>query len=135
MVVDLFHYCGECCPLGCCVYYLYYFRGNWSLGCEQNSWLGLGYYQFCLVDRYWTCRHIDLGCAIVVPSKFIQQDADGNNYLFIVENGSTAKKVKVITGMSYQGNTLIKSGLKGDEEIVLEGARSIKDGETVEITK
>jgi len=73
--------------------------------------------------------------AIVVPSKFIQQDAGGNNYLFIVENGSTAKKVEVVTGMSYEGKTLIKSGLKGDEEIVLEGARSIKDGETVEIKK
>jgi len=73
--------------------------------------------------------------AIVVTSKFIQQDAKGNNYLFIVENGSTANKVEVVTGMSYEGKTLIKSGLKGDEDIVLEGSRSIKDGEILEIKK
>ena len=80
-------------------------------------------------------RDFEQDSAIVVPSKFIQQDAYGNNYMFIVENGSIAKKVGVVTGISYEGKTLIKSGLKGDEYIVLEGSRSIKDGEILEIKK
>ena len=74
--------------------------------------------------------------AIVVPSAVLQQDAMGNEFLYTIQstgNKITAKKVQVVSGMSYENETIINSGLDGDEEIILKGGRSIKDGQQVKI--
>src|SRR5204862_1219670 len=39
-----------------------------SMEPEQNCGLGLGYYQLCMVDRYWPRRYFDLSDLIIVPS-------------------------------------------------------------------
>jgi len=72
--------------------------------------------------------------AIVVPSGIIQQDALGKEYLYITNregNCMKAKKVMVKSGMSHNDETIILEGLTGDEEIVLKGARNIKDGQKI----
>lgn len=72
--------------------------------------------------------------AIVIPANVIRQDAAGNDYVFVVdkENGTPrAKKVIVTTGLSYNNRTVVKRGLYGNEEVIIEGARSIRDGEEI----
>ena len=81
-------------------------------------------------------KDYELDSAIVVPTSSIQQDAMGQEYVFVIEKDEDrliANKVTVKTGMAYGAETLIILGLKGDEEIVLKGARNIKDGQEVKL--
>ena len=81
-------------------------------------------------------RDFEQDSAVVVPSNIIQQDASGADFLFIIEKNSEtlkAKKIVVKTGKLYKGETMIKNGLKGDEEIIIKGARSIKGGQEIKI--
>lgn len=73
--------------------------------------------------------------AITVPSEVILQDAQNNEYVFVVERNGTpvARKKIVQAGSSYNNETMIISGLEPNEEIVLEGARNVRDGEQVEV--
>jgi RND family efflux transporter MFP subunit len=74
--------------------------------------------------------------AIVVPTSSIQQDALGGEYVYVLEKEDKriiAIKTPVTTGMAYGTETMIIQGLKGSEEIVLKGARNIKDGQEVKI--
>jgi len=72
--------------------------------------------------------------ATVVPTSAIQQDALGREFVYVLEQKGEhllAKKTPVKTGLSYGNETLIVEGLHGMEEIVLKGARNIKDGQEV----
>ena len=74
--------------------------------------------------------------AITVSASIIQQDAEGNEFLYVLnkdEKNMSALKVLVQTGMTYKGLTHILSGLKGDEEIISKGGRGIKNGQPVKI--
>jgi membrane fusion protein, multidrug efflux system len=74
--------------------------------------------------------------AVMLPSSAIQQDAQGNNFVFVAENGArfhTVRKKIVETGMSYSGKTHVISGLMGNEKIIDRGARSVRDLQEVEI--
>ena len=74
--------------------------------------------------------------ATVVPTGSIQQDAMGQEYVYVLEregNRLLARKTPVKTGLSYGIETLIVEGLNGTEKIVLKGARNIKDGQEVKI--
>lgn len=75
--------------------------------------------------------------AVVIPSRLVMDGAQNKKYVFVTKSssGNTAVAVKqpVEVTMSYKGKTLISSGLKGNEQIVSKGARSIRNGETVEI--
>jgi len=73
---------------------------------------------------------------ISVPSSFILADAGGKEYVYVVDkegNKNRAKKVFVETGLAYQGATMMKKGLYGNEELITEGSRSVTDKEIVEI--
>lgn len=68
--------------------------------------------------------------AYQVPTKIIQRDNEGE-YIFITEskdNILVAKKVYIKAGLSYNGHTEIKDGLKGNEQIVFEGFREVTEG-------
>ncbi len=74
--------------------------------------------------------------AIVVPLELIQQEVSGRTYVFVKEeneNGAFAKKMFVETGKSYKGNIVVTSGLKGDEEIIVTGARGLANNELIKI--
>ena len=70
--------------------------------------------------------------AIIVPTGVIQEDANHDKFVFVVEgsNGKTgkAKKVIVKTGKSSDNVTEILSGLTANDVIVTEGANNIADG-------
>ena len=74
--------------------------------------------------------------AIVLPMHLIQQEVGGKQYVMIngaCENGSCAKKVYVTTGPTYDGNIIVETGLVGNEQVILEGARAISENEIIEI--
>jgi RND family efflux transporter MFP subunit len=81
-------------------------------------------------------RDFTADTAVVIPSKIIQQDRKGNEYIYIVDkegNKIQAKKVIITSGLSYKEHTLVLTGLKGGEKYIDKGARSIQDGESIEI--
>lgn len=75
--------------------------------------------------------------AILIPQSIISENADGEQYIYILEEKegakATAKQLIIETGLTQGDKIEILSGLKVNDEIVKEGARSIKDGQTVKI--
>ena len=75
--------------------------------------------------------------AVVVPSNLLLQGSGGKNYVFVATNNNgvvEAVKKAVEIKMSFKQESLIASGIKANDNIISKGARSIKDGETVEIS-
>lgn len=70
--------------------------------------------------------------AIVVPTNVVQEDGQGNKFVFTVVDikgkTGTAKKVLVKEGKSSGNVTEILSGLAADDVIVTEGANTISEG-------
>jgi len=70
--------------------------------------------------------------AIVVPTNVVQEDGEGNKFIYTVEgsNGKTgtAKKVLVDVGKSSDNVTEIVSGLSANDLIVTEGVNTISEG-------
>ena len=78
--------------------------------------------------------------AITVPISIISENAEGEQYLYVAENvdkdgNAIAKKVIVKTGQSQNGLIEIIEGIKDGDQIINEGARSVKDGQKVSIIK
>jgi len=55
--------------MGIRLYYLHRIYRYWSLGIKQDRRLGLGYYQLCMVGRYWSCRNFDFCSTVTFPSE------------------------------------------------------------------
>ncbi len=73
---------------------------------------------------------------IMVPLELVQQEVSGRSYVFVKDEnseGAFAKKVLVETGLSYEGNIIITSGLNGGEEIIVTGARGLANNELIKI--
>ena len=70
--------------------------------------------------------------AIVVPTNVIQEDGEGNKFVFVAINSNgktaTAKKVIVSVGKSSDNVTEIVSGLSANDIIVTEGVNTISEG-------
>jgi membrane fusion protein, multidrug efflux system len=70
--------------------------------------------------------------AVVVPTNVVQEDGEGNKFVFVVanSNGKTgiAKKVLVEIGKSSDNVTEIVSGLTANDVIVTEGVNTISEG-------
>lgn len=75
--------------------------------------------------------------AILIPQSIISENAEGQQYVYILveKNGdlATAKRVIIKTGRTQQDNIEVLGGLEENAEIIKEGARSVKDGQTVKI--
>ncbi|CAN5212332.1 efflux RND transporter periplasmic adaptor subunit [soil metagenome] len=73
--------------------------------------------------------------AITVPTRLILRD-DAGEYVYSItntDNNKVAKKVRVKSGMTYDGRTEIVEGLQGNEEIVDKGFRDVAEGVEVAI--
>ncbi|WNC15746.1 efflux RND transporter periplasmic adaptor subunit [Brevibacillus brevis] len=68
--------------------------------------------------------------ALQVPIESIQQDADGSTFVWIAANG-IAKKQKVETGVENELFTQIRSGLQGDEQLILNPVEGLAEGTPV----
>lgn len=76
--------------------------------------------------------------ALLVPSDVISEDAEGHQFLFVVENEkdgfAQVKKQQVEVGRSTPDNFLeVLSGLQGGQKIIKEGAKNLSDGQDVQI--
>jgi len=67
--------------------------------------------------------------AIVIPNKIILFDG-GSPYVYVVEDG-VARKREIELDITYNGYTLVKSGLTTDDKIVVQGYRNIQEGEKI----
>ncbi|MGV6844908.1 MAG: efflux RND transporter periplasmic adaptor subunit [Lutibacter sp.] len=76
--------------------------------------------------------------AILIPLSIISEDANGKQYIYAVTNKNAknegiAKRVYIETGYT-QGDVIeITNGLKPGMEIIDEGARNIREGQSVKI--
>jgi len=76
--------------------------------------------------------------AITLPSNIIQEDQQGQAFVYIIKeinNQYKAVKTIITKGLTYNNITNIKSGLNFNSIVVNQGARGIKNGQFVSISK
>ncbi len=75
--------------------------------------------------------------AILIPSKDILEDEEGNFYVYklVIDSNENYKsnKVMIQKGKSFNNMTEIKSGLKENDLIINDGLRQVEDGQTVKV--
>ena len=76
--------------------------------------------------------------AIVLPWSIVQQDREGNNFVFVLEPAKDkgvykAVKKVVKTGPDYKGKVVIESGLKEGDMVAGEAARGLSEGDLVKV--
>ncbi len=76
--------------------------------------------------------------ALVLPWSIVQQDREGNNFVFVLEPTKETDVYKVVkkivqTGLDYKGNVVITSGIKEGDLIAGEAARGLTEGDLVKI--
>jgi RND family efflux transporter MFP subunit len=76
--------------------------------------------------------------ALLIPQSIISENAEGDQYIYVVKNKDTnnegvAERIIIETGKT-QGDVIeVLSGIDNGSEIIQEGARSVKDGQTVKV--
>lgn len=78
--------------------------------------------------------------AILIPQSVLSENAEGEQYIFVTNQSKEtaefiAKRVIVTTGKTEGDLVEILQGLKEGDTIIYEGARSVKDGQSVDILK
>lgn len=77
--------------------------------------------------------------AILIPLSIISENAKGEQYVYTITNKSDstaiAKRTIITTGKTQGDDIEVVSGLTSKDEIIDEGARSVKDGQEVKILK
>ncbi|MBO0331091.1 efflux RND transporter periplasmic adaptor subunit [[Muricauda] lutisoli] len=76
--------------------------------------------------------------AILIPQSILSENAEGEQYVFLVEadsvqNDPVAKKVVIKTGKTQGDYVEVLSGINEGDAIIDEGARSVKEGQKVNI--
>ncbi|WP_299333567.1 efflux RND transporter periplasmic adaptor subunit [uncultured Psychroserpens sp.] len=75
--------------------------------------------------------------AILIPLSIISENAQGEQYVYTIsdksEDKATAKRTIITTGKTQGDNIEVLSGLSNSDEIIQEGARSVKDGQEVKV--
>jgi len=70
--------------------------------------------------------------AVVVPDQLILQDVSGADYVMVIENNRAVKKV-VTMGRGYRNESVIETGLTGNETLLIKGARQVSDGDLLKV--
>lgn len=76
--------------------------------------------------------------AILVPESIVTENAIGEKIIYIVDTSSKepkAVKKTIEVGLTSGANIEVKSGLNKGDIIIIEGARSVQNGDAVEIIK
>ena len=71
-----------------------------------------------------------LDSALALPSAMVQQDADGLEYVYVLE-GDVANKRTIRSGVISGGMLLIEDGLKPGDRVIDRGASRVVNGERV----
>lgn len=73
---------------------------------------------------------------VLIPLAAIQQEISGEDYVFVKAEGSEgpiAKKAYVEKGERVENNVIITEGLKPGDQLIVEGARGLSEGELIEV--
>ncbi|MFK7951939.1 MAG: efflux RND transporter periplasmic adaptor subunit [Ekhidna sp.] len=78
--------------------------------------------------------------AILIPQSVVSENAQGEQYAYVVSDikgdmTAVASRKIIQTGMTQDGLVEVLGGISNGESIILEGARSVKDGQDVKILK
>ncbi|MFS4416100.1 efflux RND transporter periplasmic adaptor subunit [Maribacter sp. 2307ULW6-5] len=78
--------------------------------------------------------------ALLIPSSIISENADGEQYIYVAEapNGeqeAVAKRTVIETGKSQGAHIEVLAGLEEGQQVIKEGARTVKDGQQVKIIR
>jgi len=77
--------------------------------------------------------------ALLIPQSIVSENASGQEYLYVItkkiNNIGIAKKTIIETGQTEGDFIEVLKGIENGAEIILEGARSIKDGQEVKVIK
>ena len=76
--------------------------------------------------------------AVVIGVDWVQQDVNGENYVYTVvekEKKYFPKKIYVELGETYDGNIVITKGLKSGDQLIEEGSRGLAENNELEIAK
>jgi len=77
--------------------------------------------------------------ALLIPQSIISENAEGKQYVYVVENKKgqigIAKRAFITTGKSEGGDIEVIKGIKNGVEVIVEGARSVKEGQEVKVLK
>lgn len=75
--------------------------------------------------------------AFLIPQDIISEDASGNEYIYILENIENnvgiVKRVNIQTGKTQGDIIEVVNGLSENAQVIREGARSVKEGQKVEV--
>lgn len=76
--------------------------------------------------------------AILIPQSVVSENAEGDQYIYVasgLKSDKTAKaERKIITTGKTQGDFVeVLSGINSGENIIIEGARTVKNGQTIKI--
>lgn len=76
--------------------------------------------------------------AIVIPQSIISENAQGDQYVYIAkqsgsENRASVHRQIIATGKTQGSVVEVLSGISDGDELIKEGARSVKDGQNVQI--
>jgi multidrug efflux pump subunit AcrA (membrane-fusion protein) len=76
--------------------------------------------------------------ALLIPQSIISENAQGEQYVYVAEstdgtNTAEARKSIITTGLTQGALVEVLSGLNAGEYVIKEGARSVKDGQKVEL--
>jgi len=88
---------------------------------DERLWPGT------LVDTELTLRSEE---AVVVPTNVVQVSQTGN-FVFVIDNNNVAKVQHVTTERQVNNETVITSGLNGDETVVTDGQLLLANGTKV----
>ncbi|MDO9275682.1 MAG: efflux RND transporter periplasmic adaptor subunit [Lutibacter sp.] len=75
---------------------------------------------------------------IIIPATLVQQDQNGNDYVFTVITENKVQKVvkNIITvANEYNHEVYVSAGLKENDTLVNAGARFVKEGDKVKVSK
>jgi membrane fusion protein, multidrug efflux system len=72
--------------------------------------------------------------AVVVPPSAIQRGPRGP-YIFVIADDLTARRQLVTAGYEDEQGSIVASGLKGGEKVVIDGASRLSDGSKVSLAK
>ncbi|WNH08878.1 efflux RND transporter periplasmic adaptor subunit [Thalassobellus suaedae] len=76
--------------------------------------------------------------ALLIPQSIISENAEGDQYIYVIKNKNAnnegiAERIIIKTGKT-QGDVIeVLGGIENGSEIIQEGARSVKDGQTVKV--
>ena len=76
--------------------------------------------------------------AIIIPQSIISENAEGDQYVYVAkkngsENEAVVNKHIITTGMTQGSIVEVLSGISDGDQLINEGARTVKDGQKVQI--